>query len=102
MIPIEFYKFHKSKLEMFKFELKNKQRLAGLICATIANFAPYKKSKRYKIEDFIGTDKKRQSEEEMLRIVKGLNRTFKGKEVNINGNSWIRYYNWVRWLESNI
>ena len=86
MIPIDFYKFHKSRIEMFKFEIKNKQKLAGLICATIANFAPYKKSKKYKIEDFIGKEKTKQSEEEMLRTVKRLNRTFRGEEVNINGN----------------
>lgn len=86
MIPRDFFKWQKGKIDGLKTDIKIKQQLAGLICATIANFAPNKKSKKYKIEDFIGKEKKQQTEKEMFNQVKRLNLMF-GGEVKMIGNS---------------
>lgn len=88
MIPSEFFKYHKSQIEVLKRDIRCRQELAGLICTTIANFAPYKKRKKYKIEDFIGREKRKrkQTENEMFAEVKRLNALF-GGEMKTNGNS---------------
>ena len=86
MIPRDFFIWHKFKIEGIKTQVNFEKQLSGLICATIANFAPYKKNKKYKIEDFVGRERRQQPVNEMFNEVKKLNAKF-GGEVKNNGNS---------------
>jgi len=81
MIPAEFFCWQRARIDALKIDIKNKQHLTGLICATIANFAPSKKRKVYKIEDFIAKERKKKTGKEMLKTVERLNKLFGGKDT---------------------
>ena len=85
MIPRDFFIWQKAKLEILKMKLNFDKNLTGLICSTIANFAAFKKSKKYKIEDFVGKERKIQTEQEMLNQVKKINAMY-GGVVKSNGS----------------
>jgi hypothetical protein len=78
MIPSEFFKWHNSKIENLKIHFTHSKRLAGMICCTIANFSGNTKRK-YKIEDFIGREKVKQTSKKMYSQVKKLNAMFGGE-----------------------
>lgn len=80
MIPSDFFKWQNAQIENLKLHFTHSKRLAGMICCTIANFSGNSKRK-YKIEDFIGREKVKQTPEEMFKRLKNINKILGGKEV---------------------
>ncbi len=84
MIPVEFFKWQHAQIENLKMHFNYSKRLAGMICCTVANFSGNTKRK-YKIEDFIGREKVKQTTEEMFKRLKNINKILGGKEVKQDG-----------------
>lgn len=66
--------------ERWQIEQEQREYLSALICAVLANIHNTKKSKNYKPADFMRKPKKKQTQEQMLHMMKMIAGAFENVE----------------------